>query len=176
MGDDRAGTDGYIAPDSYTRAYRNIAAYPYIVAHMDGLGIFQSFIALLHVERMTCRIEGTARSYEDIITEGNLCLVEDDAIGIGEEMVANFYVITIVTEERCHDNEAVAGLPEEFLQPAEPLLTVVWLAVSGLSQSIPVHSGGVLRAPPGHGWHHRACQPAVFLSLSFYFLYFKSDV
>lgn len=126
MGDDRTGTDGYIAPDSYTRAYRNIAAYPYIVAYMDGLGIFQSSVALLHVERMTCRIEGTARSYEDIITEGNLCLVEDDAIGIGEEMVANFYVIAIVAEERCHDNEAVAGLPEEFLQPAEPLLTVVW--------------------------------------------------
>ena len=125
MGDDRAGTDGYIAPNSYTRAYRNIAAYPYIVAHMDGLGIFQPLVALFHVEWMTGCIERTARSDEDIIAKGNLRLVEDDTIGIGEEMIADLYVIAIVAEERCHDNEALTGLSEELLQSAEPLLTVV---------------------------------------------------
>ena len=126
MGNDRASTDSDVVADSYTRANRYITANPDIIADMNRLGILQSFIALLHIERMSGGIERAAWRNEDIIAESHLCLVEDGAVGIGKEVIAHLDLIAIIAEERSHDNKAITRLAEEFLQPAETLLTVVW--------------------------------------------------
>ena len=175
MCDDRAGANGHIIADIYTGAYRDIAAYPYIVAYMDGLGIFQPFVALFHVEWMTGCIEGTARSDEDIIAKGDLRLVEDDAIGIGKEVVADLYVIAIVAEERSHDGEALTGLSEELPESAEPLLTVVGRYLVYLKAFLftTVEFCEYLRVMVGIIEYAGLL---LFFLCHFYFLYFKSDV
>ncbi len=93
---------------------------------MYRLGIFHALIPLPDIERMTGSIERTAWGYEYIITKSHLRLVEDDTIGIGKEVVADLYIIAIITEKRSNDGEAFSGLSKEFPETAEPLLAIVW--------------------------------------------------
>ena len=56
-------------------------------------------------------IEGTVGTDEHVVAEGDFGFVKYHEVGIGKEMVANLYVVTVVAEERSYDVEVVSRLP-----------------------------------------------------------------
>ena len=98
MGDDRPGAYRHIVADGHSGHHRHVAANPDVIAHMDRTGILQSLVSIFDVQRVTGGVERAAWSYEDIVAKGDLSLVEDDAIGIAEEVVAYLNIISIVAK------------------------------------------------------------------------------
>ena len=47
-----------------------------------------------------------------MVAESNLSLVENNEVGVGEEMFSNFNIVAIIAEERCDDFEAFARLSQ----------------------------------------------------------------
>ena len=64
------------------------ATYPHVIAHSDRTCIFQSTVTLLDIKGMSCRVETTIGSYEDIVAKSHFSFVKDDTVNIGIEVLS----------------------------------------------------------------------------------------
>lgn len=108
MGDDGAGAYDRVAANRDTWQHRDIAAKPYVVAHMDGFGPLDAGVASLDVDGMDGRVEAAVGTNKDVVAKGHLSLVEDGEVEVGKEMFAQLDVTTVVAMQRHIDVQALA--------------------------------------------------------------------
>ena len=103
-----------------------MGTYPYIVADMNGFGIFQSLVPLLHIQGMTCCIESAVGSNKHVVAKGNGRSVQDDAVHIAVEVFTQVDVIAVVTIERLFDEKVLSGLSQQFTKQLLPFFDTGW--------------------------------------------------
>lgn len=116
-----SGTDDTVVSDGDTGQYADKGTYPYIVAYMNGLGIFQSLIPLLHIQGMACCIESAVGSNKHVVAKGDGRSVQDDAVHIAIEVFTHADIIAIVAIEGLLDEEVLSGLSQQFTKQLLPL-------------------------------------------------------
>lgn len=104
-GGDVAGDDGAcsyraITPYVDSGKYGDIPAEPDIVSDRDGSGPFYVPIAPFGVDGVYGGVKTAIRTYIDVVTEFDFCLVQDDEIVIRKEEIAHFDIAPVITMER----------------------------------------------------------------------------
>lgn len=122
LNDYATGTDSYVIANRHSRKDRNTASYPTVIAYSDWLCPFLTCITFLRVGAVAGRIDADVRSYEAIITDSNVCLVEDYQIDVCMETLAHTDVLAEVTIERLMNECVFICLAEKFLQEFVTLL------------------------------------------------------
>ena len=117
--DDRARTDGHARHDAHH------PANPHVVAHRDGQRVLELPAPEVLVERVTSGVEAALRGYEHVAPERDLRLVQDDAVGVDEDIVPQLDVRAVVAEERWVDDEVLPGLADEPAQQPFPVFKIV---------------------------------------------------
>ena len=83
------------------RVVRNIfnnntaAANHNIAAHRDGIRIFQSLVAPLGINGVSCRVEAAVRCNKHIVTEGDLPAIQNHRVVICKEVFTDLNVIAV---------------------------------------------------------------------------------
>ena len=113
-------SDDNIATNRHAGHDLNAGAEPDIISDFDRPGVFESGIAPREINRMACSVETAVRCDKYIISECNPCSVEDRNIKVGEEIVADFNVISIVAVERRADGYILAGFAEYLSDTCVP--------------------------------------------------------
>ena len=109
---DAAGSDDNVTPDCDAGHDLDAGAEPDIITDFDRPCVFKPGIASREINRMTCGVEAAVGCNKYVIPECYPCSVQYCDIKVGEEIVADFNVISIVTVERRADGEVLTGLAE----------------------------------------------------------------
>lgn len=118
------------SPDHASVSYRNAGADdspgadPHIVADGNGQHIFERRTALFGINGMLRRVDQDARRKHDVAADPHLRPVEDHAIEIDEDMIAEMDVVSVIALERRHDQHA---LPHSAQQAGKNILAPVQL-------------------------------------------------
>ena len=115
-----ACSDDNIAPDRHAGHDLNACTEPDIITDFDRPGVFESGIASREINRMACSVETAVRCDKYIISECYPCSVQYRNIKVGEEIVADFNVISIVAVERRADGYILAGFAEYLSDTCVP--------------------------------------------------------
>lgn len=108
--DDRSGSDDAVISDVYTGQNRTRTPDPHIISDCDRLCPLYSFISGRGIKRMTSGIDAHIRSDKSIVTDNYFCLIKDDKIKVGKEVIAHFDIHSIIASERLIDRDIVAAL------------------------------------------------------------------
>ena len=92
LGDHAAGTDDTVVADAYPGEDTYVSADPYVIADGNRVGMFQTGIPLLLVQRVSGRVDAYMRGDEHIVSDGDPGPVEDDQVGVGKEIVTDMDV------------------------------------------------------------------------------------
>src|SRR5699024_8506820 len=79
------------------------------MAHGDGISVFQSLVSAPFVHRMRGRVKTAVRRDEYIIPEGYRRSIQNHAVIIGEEILSDGYIITVITPEGGADLTGLAS-------------------------------------------------------------------
>ena len=122
LGHDRSGTDGYIVSDGDSRKDCDAAADPYIVADGNRFSPLVAGVPFDWVSAMACCINAYVRTDEAVISDSDLCLVENREMEVGKEALAHADLLSVVAVERLVDDDLVisnvAKQTFEYLQSA----------------------------------------------------------
>ena len=108
--------DDAVVADSDARKDADVRSYPHVVAYGDRAGIFESLVALGHIEWMPGRIDAYVGGDEDVVAYGHFRSVEDCQIDVGECVAPDEYIVSVVAMERAEDYTALTDLSQHFLQ------------------------------------------------------------
>lgn len=97
--DNGTRSDNGIVADRDARIDDGTPANPYIIADAHRLAAFDTGEPLLDIERMSRCIDVDARAHQAIVANANVADVEEHAIEIGEEIVADVDIIAVVAAE-----------------------------------------------------------------------------
>ena len=89
FGDDRSGTDGNVVSYGDSGKDSDAAADPYVVADGNRFSPLVAGVPFDWVGAMAGCIDADVRSDEAVVTDGNLCLVKNSEVEIGEETLTN---------------------------------------------------------------------------------------
>ena len=78
----------------------NARSDPNIAAHRDGIRIFQSLVAPLGINGVSCRVEAAVRCNKHIVTEGDLPAIQNHRVVICEEVFTDLNVIAVSPHHR----------------------------------------------------------------------------
>ena len=95
-----AAANHNIASDRNPRHDMNARSDPNIAAHRDGIRIFQSLVAPLGINGMSCRVEAAVRCNKHIVTEGDLPAIQNHRVVICEEVFTDLNVIAVPPHHR----------------------------------------------------------------------------
>ena len=90
-----AAANHNIASDRNPRHDMNARSDPNIAAHRDGIRIFQSLVAPLGINGVSCRVEAAVRCNKHIVTEGDLPVIQNHRVVICEEVFTDLNVIAV---------------------------------------------------------------------------------
>ena len=90
-----AAANHNIASDRNPRHDMNARSDPNIAAHRDGIRIFQSLVAPLGINGVSCRVEAAVRCNKHIVTEGDLPAIQNHRVVICEEVFTDLNVIAV---------------------------------------------------------------------------------
>ena len=86
------------------------------MAHGDGACIFQPFVALDRVERMSRGVERAVGGDEHVVAECHRGFVEYDKVEVGEEILPGGDIVAIVAVERLFDCNITFDFSEDVVQ------------------------------------------------------------
>lgn len=95
-----AAANHNIASDRNPRHDMNARSDPNIAAHRDGIRIFQSLVAPLGINGMSCRVEAAVRCNKHIVTESDLPAIQNHRVVICEEVFTDLNVIAVPPHHR----------------------------------------------------------------------------
>ena len=95
-----AAANHNIASDRNPRHDMNARSDPNIAAHRDGIRIFQSLVAPLGINGVSCRVEAAVRCNKHIVTEGDLPAIQNHRVVICEEVFTDLNVIAVPPHHR----------------------------------------------------------------------------
>ena len=107
LGYDRPGTDGYVVADGDSRKNSDAAADPYVIADGDRLRPLVAGVPFDWVSAMAGCIDAYVRADEAVISDGDLCLVENSEVEIGKETLAYADLLAVIAIERLIDDDLV---------------------------------------------------------------------
>ena len=90
-----AAANHNIASDRNPRHDMNARSDPNIAAHRDGIRIFQSLVAPLGINGVSCRVEAAVRCNKHIVTESDLPVIQNHRVVICEEVFTDLNVIAV---------------------------------------------------------------------------------
>lgn len=90
-----AAANHNIASDRNPRHDMNARSDPNIAAHRDGIRIFQSLVAPLGINGVSCRVEAAVRCNKHIVTEGDLPAIQNHRVVICKEVFTDLNVIAV---------------------------------------------------------------------------------
>lgn len=176
-GDDAASTDD--AAFAYGDAGGDVdtAPDPDVVADFDGFGEAAASDAFLGIEGVVGGVNADAGAEEDVVANVHRCAIQDDAVEIGVEAVAQGDVKTKLAAEVGLEMDAVADAFEELAE--EGFALGGWLTEAGivgrggedgalagldeLGREVIVHGSGedvlalVFEGHGREGWREFAC-------------------
>ncbi len=103
-----------VVADGHARENRDVCAYPDVVSDVDRQGPFQPLVALFGVDGVGGRREAAVWCDKDMVAEGDLCRIQDDAVVVDVEGVPCGNVVSIVADEGLLDDGVLAQLAENF--------------------------------------------------------------
>lgn len=176
-GDDTAGTDDAAFADGDAGGDVDTAPDPDVVADFDGFGEAATSDAFLGIEGVIGGVNADAGAEEDVVADVYRCAIEDDAVKIGVEAVAQGDVEAEFAAEVGLEMDAVADAFEELAE--EGFALGGWLAEAGivgrggedgalasldeLGREVIVHGSGedvlalVFEGHESEGWKEFAC-------------------
>ena len=95
-GHDAACPYDHIAAYGHAWQHMDSAAEPDIVAHNDGMSVFQAGISPFCVNGVARSVESAVGGDEHVVPEYDFCRIEYHGVVIGEEVVADFDVVAVV--------------------------------------------------------------------------------
>ena len=98
-------SDDNIASDRDAREYLDTCTEPDIIADGDRIGVFQSLIAAVTVDGMSCSVESAVWRDKNIISEGDFGAIQNDEIVVGEKVFTDLNLGTVIAPKRCDDAE-----------------------------------------------------------------------
>lgn len=122
-------TDNGIVADGHPREYAYTSAYPYVVTHADGVGIFQSPVAQFGIEGMACGVEAAVRTDEYMVAKGYRRLVENDAVEVGKKVMAHLNAVAVVAVKRRNDGTPVGCFSEQACNQLPAFVGLVGMQV-----------------------------------------------
>ena len=121
-GDNAAGSYDAIVADGDAGEDTHLCAYPYVVAHTDGIGVFQTAVARFGLERVSGRVETATGADKDIVAEDDGGAVEDDSVYVHVEIFTDFDVVAVIACERLLDEKLPARASQQPAQQGGALL------------------------------------------------------
>ena len=111
-----ATANDYVRTYLHAWHYMYACANPYIIAHRDGVGVLQSLIAAVGINRVTSGVETTVGSNKHIIAKSDFGTVQNDGIMIGKEVLSYFDIIAIIAPEWCQNAAVVGFLAKQLVE------------------------------------------------------------
>lgn len=138
LGDDAAGPDDGAFPDGDAGKDGDTSANPAIVLDDDGLGIFpvgpRAVLFLIGIpfhgkKGMEGGVEGDVGTDEDIVPNRDFGAVEDGEVEIGEEVLSDRRVLSVVEVDGAQKGRGRIGLGKEESQDSFPFARHVFVGL-----------------------------------------------
>ena len=121
FGDDASRADHDVIADMDAGQDDGISADPDVIADRDVDSVLVGCVAGSGVDRMACRIDGDAGGDLTVVADHYFADIDDGAVVVAEEILADFNIETVVAVKRRIDKGALR-LAEQFLDDsADPL-------------------------------------------------------
>ena len=114
MGDHTPGSDNNVVPYGNPGKYLNPRAEPDIIANRYRFVEHEPSVTLIRKQGVAGGMEAATGTDQNMIPEYDLPSVQDSHAVIGEELLPDFDIISIVAPERGIDIDPRPYLPEEF--------------------------------------------------------------
>ena len=110
MCNNRSGSYGTIIADGDAGQEGHIPADPYIIADSHGFRPFLARLTFTRIGAMTRAVDMHAGSYETIVADGDIRLVQDGKAEVREETFADADMLAVVAIERLVDERVFIRL------------------------------------------------------------------
>ncbi len=114
MGDHTPGSDNNVVPYGNPGKYLSPRAEPDIIANRYRFVEHEPSVTLIGDQGMAGGMEAATGTDQNMIPEYDLSTVKDSHAMIGEELLPDFDIISIVAPERGIDIDPLPYLPEKF--------------------------------------------------------------
>lgn len=117
-----SGSNGAVVADCHAGEDADVCSDPHVVAHGDGMCIFQSGVAQVGFQWMSGGVESAVGSYENVFSECDGCFIEDDKIYVGVEVFADVDIVAVVAIERLLYEKLLACRAKDVTQESCALI------------------------------------------------------